>query len=97
METGYRDRTGVFEVMTVTPEIASLIESQAAAPRLQKLAVSQGMAPMFETAKVSVAAGVTTMEEILRAIELPEAAPELDLPSEPVATGPAPVVNYACI
>ena len=69
METGYRDRTGVFEVMTVTPEIASLIESQAAKPHLYKLAVRPGMTPTFETDKVSPAAGITTMEELLRAIE----------------------------
>ena len=37
------------------------------------------------------------MEEILRAIEWPEAAPELNPPSEPVSTRPDPVVNYACI
>ena len=97
METGYRNRTGVFEVMTVSPEMASLIESQAAEPHLHRLAVSQGMTPMFETAKVSVAAGITTMEEILRAIELPAAAPELEPHSDPVPTRPAPVVNYACI
>jgi len=97
MHTGYRDRTGIFEVMTITPELASLIASQAPEPRLHELAVGQGMLPLYETAQISVAAGITTMEEILRTIDCPEESLAPQPHVAPESARPDPVMNYACI
>jgi type IV pilus assembly protein PilB len=65
-ETGYRGRIGLFEVMTVTDEIRSLIVDRAAAGEIAKVAISQGMRTLLDDGLDKVRAGHTTLAEIGR-------------------------------
>ena len=62
--TGYRGRTPLFEVMTMTDEIALLVG--APTREIEAMAASQGMATLREDGIRLAAAGVTTLEEIRR-------------------------------
>ncbi|MHB8681601.1 MAG: GspE/PulE family protein [Acidimicrobiales bacterium] len=66
--TGYQDRTGVFELMRITPEIKRLIVGWATQEELQRMAVSQGMRTLQDEANRLIAADVTTIAEVVRSI-----------------------------
>jgi Tfp pilus assembly ATPase PilU len=67
VNTGYRGRTGIFEVMVVTDEIRELILHRAAAPELRKVAVKQGMISLRGDGWRVVKEGRTSPEEVLKA------------------------------
>jgi len=62
--TGYRGRVPLFEVMTMTDEIALLVN--APTREIEAMAVSQGMATLREDGLRLAAAGITTLEEVRR-------------------------------
>ena len=66
--TGYRGRSGVFEVMEFTEELSALFIQNAASEELHRAAVAQGMRPLRRAALDKVAAGITTIEEIDRVV-----------------------------
>jgi type IV pilus assembly protein PilB len=66
--TGYRGRFAVHEVMMVTPEISQLVLAHASAEPVARLAVEQGMVPMRLDGLRKAAAGLTTIEEVLRVV-----------------------------
>lgn len=66
--TGYVGRVGIFEVLEVTPEIEDLVTSKANIDAIINKAVEQGMRPMLENALDKVQRGITTMEEVIRAL-----------------------------
>ena len=65
-DTGYRGRTGVYEMMLMSPRLKALIGSQTDASALHHLACSEGMQPLRLAAAHKVATGMTTLEEALR-------------------------------
>ena len=65
-DTGYRGRTGVYEMMRMSPRLKALIGSQTDASALHHLACSEGMQPLRLAAAHKVATGMTTLEEALR-------------------------------
>jgi len=67
--TGYVGRTGIFEVLEVSPAIRELIMIKANSAVIMKKAVEEGMTTMFEDGIRKVAKGVTTIEEIIRAVK----------------------------
>jgi type II secretory ATPase GspE/PulE/Tfp pilus assembly ATPase PilB-like protein len=64
--TGYRGRTGIFELMTVTPRLRPLIIRRAPAEELAGAARAEGMQTMRTDGLRKVAAGITTLEEVVR-------------------------------
>ncbi len=64
--TGYRGRTGIYELFRITEEARSLIVRKAPAGEIRRHAVAQGMVTLREDAWVKACAGLTTVEEILR-------------------------------
>ncbi len=64
--SGYIGRIGVFEILTVTPEIEKLILQQASASEITATAIKGGMTSMMEDGLQKVIAGKTTIEEVLR-------------------------------
>jgi type IV pilus assembly protein PilB len=66
--TGYTGRVGLFEVMTVTDEIQTLIADRAPARAIAQLAESQGMRRMREDGLSKVRAGETTLAEFQRVL-----------------------------
>jgi type IV pilus assembly protein PilB len=66
--TGYRGRFAAFEVMPMSAEINHLVLQRASAAEVAKCAVEQGMLSMRMDALRKAAAGLTTIEEVLRVI-----------------------------
>jgi type IV pilus assembly protein PilB len=63
---GYKGRTGLYEVMEINDEVRELILVGASALELKKKAVEQGMLTLRRSGLVKIAAGMTTMDEVLR-------------------------------
>jgi general secretion pathway protein E len=63
-QTGYRGRSGVYELMSIAP-LQSAIGADADLAKLRRLAVQNGMRPLRHAGAAKVAAGVTTIEEVL--------------------------------
>ena len=64
--TGYRGRTGIYELFRITEEARSLVVRKAPAGEIRRCAVAQGMVTLREDAWAKACAGLTTVEEILR-------------------------------
>jgi type II secretory ATPase GspE/PulE/Tfp pilus assembly ATPase PilB-like protein len=64
--TGYRGRTGIFELLTVTEEMRALVVARAPEGELRALARRQGMASLYDDGMRKVASGTTAIEEVLR-------------------------------
>jgi type IV pilus assembly protein PilB len=64
--SGYKGRTGLYEVLTVTEEIQELILKKAGVLKIREVALSQGMKTMRQSGLVKLAAGVTSLSEVLR-------------------------------
>jgi type IV pilus assembly protein PilB len=65
-DTGYQGRSGIYEVMTVTEEIRTLIVARATASEIGRMAVSQGMRTLHEAGLAKVRAGETSLAELAR-------------------------------
>lgn len=65
-QTGYRGRTGIYEIMEVSKELRLLIDKRAPLDEVRDTAISQGMIPIWEDARQKVLSGVTTLEEMIR-------------------------------
>jgi len=63
---GYKGRTGLYEVMEINDELRELILVGASALELKKKALEQGMLTLRRSGLIKVAAGLTTLEEVLR-------------------------------
>jgi type IV pilus assembly protein PilB len=64
--TGYRGRSGVFEVMHLTDEIRSMVVSRASSHEIKALAVQQGMVMLRDDGLAKVRTGETTLAELGR-------------------------------
>jgi general secretion pathway protein E len=64
--TGYKGRTGVYELMVVNDAIQTLIHSRASEQDLANGARAAGMRSMREDGDRLVASGVTSAEEVIR-------------------------------
>ncbi|MBI4238565.1 MAG: type II secretion system ATPase GspE [Deltaproteobacteria bacterium] len=69
METGYAGRTGVHELFLMSDELRADIMKGADSATLKRLAMSQGMRSLRQDAAAKVAAGITTIEEVLRSTQ----------------------------
>ncbi len=66
--TGYQGRIGVYELLSVTPEIKRLVVGWATQDELRRLAERQGMRSLRQEAINLVAQDVTTVSEVIRSI-----------------------------
>src|SRR6266480_3121193 len=64
--TGYRGRTGLFELLLVTDEIKQALLKSPNAGALREIGQSQGMTTLRQDGWRKVQAGITTVEEVLR-------------------------------
>jgi len=70
--TGFRGRSGIYEMLTITPKLRKLIKPDTELAEVKKLAYQEGMQPMMLNGLEKVASGLTTIEEVLKV------APHLD-------------------
>ncbi len=68
LNTGYKGRLPVYEIMPVSEGIERLIVDRAAAADIERLAVAEGMDTMRIAALRRVARGEVSVEEMIRAI-----------------------------
>ncbi|QYE98149.1 GspE/PulE family protein [Paraclostridium sordellii] len=64
--TGYKGRTGVYEILKITKSVKDLINRDAKEEDIQKKAEELGMETMRKNATIKVINGETTIEEMLR-------------------------------
>jgi general secretion pathway protein E len=64
--TGYRGRTGIYELFRITEEARSLVVRKAPTGEIRRHAVAHGMVTLRADAWAKACAGLTTVEEILR-------------------------------
>jgi type IV pilus assembly protein PilB len=64
--TGYKGRQGVYEVMSMTPNIRKLILQNAGAAELKDGAVEEGMLTLRMDGWLKVLRGITTLEQVIR-------------------------------
>jgi general secretion pathway protein E len=66
MQTGFRGRTAIFEIMIVDDEIKKLVLKTSDANQINELALKQGMITLQKDGIYKVLNGITTTEEVLR-------------------------------
>ena len=64
--TGYKGRSGIYEVLPITESIKSLINQEVFSSQIQERAVQDGMKTMIEDGFIKAAQGITSIEEIVR-------------------------------
>jgi len=65
-QTGYRGRTGVYELMLINEEIQNLIYRRESAGAIKKVALEAGLQTLRMDGTRKVLAGITTTAEVLR-------------------------------
>jgi general secretion pathway protein E len=65
-QTGYKGRTGVYELMAVNEEVQALIHNRASEQDLGNAARAGGLRSMREDGDRLVAQGITSAEEVIR-------------------------------
>ena len=71
-ETGYRGRTGVFEIIDIGPELEALMLKNPSAEQIWDMEKKQGLEPIFNDGLEEIKNGTTTIEELLRVMNPPE-------------------------
>lgn len=67
--SGYSGRIGIYEVLSVTDNIRKLVSAKKDATEIVRQAISEGMEIMLLDGLNKVAAGLTTIEEVLRVVK----------------------------
>ena len=65
-QTGYRGRSGIYEVMPYTESLQKMTTARANFENLRKRAKEEGMVTLRQNAVMKMLAGVTTYNEVLR-------------------------------
>jgi general secretion pathway protein E len=63
--TGYRGRIGVYEILALSPDMKQAISDNADVAKIRDLAYREGMKPLRISGAMKVAAGITTLAEVL--------------------------------
>ncbi len=67
--TGFKGRTGIFELFVVDDEVRELINEKADSMKLRAVAISKGMRTLKEDGILKVIKGITTIQEVERVIQ----------------------------
>ena len=70
-DSGYRGRTGLFELLTVTPSLRAAVMERRSVQEVEALAVAAGHATLWQVGLSKVRAGVTTLAEVLAVVGSP--------------------------
>jgi type II secretory ATPase GspE/PulE/Tfp pilus assembly ATPase PilB-like protein len=64
--TGYRGRMGLYEILTMSDNLRSVLLKGATGPEVKELAIKEGMTPLLKDGMLKVKEGMTTVSEVLR-------------------------------
>lgn len=65
-QTGYRGRTGIYEMMLISEDIQNLIYTRESAGKIKRHALNSGLQTLRMDGARKVLAGITTISEVLR-------------------------------
>lgn len=66
LNTGYKGRTGIFEVMPLKKEIRELILRKTSADMIREESMKLGMRSIYHSGLYKIAQGITTLDEVKR-------------------------------
>jgi type IV pilus assembly protein PilB len=69
-ESGYRGRKSIYEILSVSPAIRRLILDGANEDAIKQKAIEEGMTTLRESAVREVLDGVTTLDELMRVVDV---------------------------
>lgn len=64
--TGYRGRSGLYEIMLLSNNLSKKVDTGCDIDTIRRQAIAEGMRPLRISGAYKVAAGLTTIEEIMR-------------------------------
>ncbi len=64
--TGYSGRIGIYEILLMSPELRKLVTPATDIARIREVACSEGMKPLRISGAAKVAAGTTTLDEVIK-------------------------------
>jgi type IV pilus assembly protein PilB len=65
-KTGYKGRTGLFEVMKIDEDLREMILTRAQSREIKRKAIEKGMLTLRRSGLTKIKAGITSVEEVLR-------------------------------
>ncbi len=65
-QTGYRGRTGLYELLTITQTFSKMIKAETDIHQLKQQSIADGMKPLRLAGALKIIEGVTTVEEVLK-------------------------------
>jgi type II secretory ATPase GspE/PulE/Tfp pilus assembly ATPase PilB-like protein len=68
MHTGYRGRTGIFELLRISPAVREAIVNRASGDQIMQIAVKEGFRTMLDDGRDKVLRGITTPHEVIQAV-----------------------------
>jgi len=66
--SGYRKRTGLFELLVMSEEIRGMLRNAASAAAIREQAIKEGMVTMKQDGMLKAKEGITTVSEVLRSV-----------------------------
>ena len=69
-DTGYKGRTGIYELLLVDDEIRDMVTRQVDASAIKRRAVEKGLTTLRDDGAREVIAGTTTIAEVLRVTQV---------------------------
>jgi general secretion pathway protein E len=66
LDTGFKGRTGMFELMILDEPVRNLILKTSDANAIKQKAIEQGMSTLRQDGAQKVLSGITTIEEVFR-------------------------------
>ncbi len=78
-QSGYLGRTGIFELLVVSPEVRQMVTSRRDALLIRKQAVAEGMRTLYGDGIRKLLQGQTTLAEVLRVTHGEEGLAEIPL------------------
>ena len=65
-QTGYKGRIGIFQLLAMTEDLATLAASKASREDIERAALGTGMQSLWDDGLAKVASGLTSIEELAR-------------------------------
>ncbi len=87
-DSGYKGRTGIFEMIEIGPDMEELILKNPSAQQIWQVEKKKGVKPIFIDGLEKVISGVTTMDELLRVSSPPEDDSEAPTQVEEILKAP---------
>jgi type IV pilus assembly protein PilB len=77
--SGYRGRTGIHELMMVTPKIREMIFDAKSNADVRRIAITQGMKTLYIDGVEKAIKGITTLDEVFRVAKRTEQDSEIEI------------------